>query len=88
MRCAGRWCRYLAYLKKNYGVEPAVFTFNESDLGINVLFTPQQHADLIKKLGPMLQAAGLQTKMLLGDACSPHPVHFIDAAMNDPECVK
>ncbi len=26
--------------------------------------------------------------MLLGDACSPHPVHFIDVAMNDPECVK
>jgi hypothetical protein len=79
---------YLTYLKANYNAEPVSFSFNESDLGINVIFTPQEHADLIKGLGKYLQSQGLKTKMLLADACSPHPLGFIDAAMKDPECRK
>jgi len=79
---------YLTYLKKNYNAEPLAFSFNESDLGINILFTPQEHAELIKGLGAYLQSQGLKTRLLLGDACSPHPVKFIDAALNDPECSK
>jgi O-glycosyl hydrolase len=79
---------YLIYLKAHFNAEPALVSFNESDLGINILFTPQEHADFIKKLGSMMAEAGLSTKMLLCDACSPHPVHFIDVAMKDPECVK
>jgi len=42
---------YLVYLKQNYGVEPALFSFNESDLGINVRQTGEEHAELIKGLG-------------------------------------
>ncbi len=52
---------YLVYLKKNFNAEPALLSFNESDLGINILFTPQEHADFIKKLGAMLQAASPTT---------------------------
>ena len=30
---------YLIYLKKKYGVEIRLFSFNESDLGINIRLT-------------------------------------------------
>ncbi len=79
---------YLTYLKTNYNAEPVSFSFNESDLGINILFTPQQHADLIKGLGKYLASQGLKTKMLLADAASPHPLQFVDPALKDPECRK
>jgi hypothetical protein len=79
---------YLTYMKANYNAEPAAFSFNESDLGINVLFTPQEHADFIKGLGKYLEAQGLKTKLLLADAASPHPLGFITPAMRDPECRK
>ncbi len=79
---------YLKYLKANFQAEPVAFSFNESDLGINVIFTPQEHADMIKGLGKYLESQGIKTRMLLADASSPHPVHFIDAVMADPECRK
>jgi hypothetical protein len=79
---------YLQYLKQNYGAEPRLFSFNESDIGIDVLQSPEEHALTIKRLGAYFASRGLVTKMLLGDTSDPTAVDFINAAMNDPEAVK
>ncbi len=79
---------YLEYLKQNYGAEPVLFSFNESDMGINVLQSPQEHADAIKRLGPYFASRGLKTRMLLGDTGNPTGDKFIDAALADPEAAK
>lgn len=79
---------YLLYLKRQYGVEAFAFSFNESDLGINVRQTAEEHAQLIKGLGAHLAALGLATKLLLGDTSDAWPIAFIKPAMNDLEAVK
>jgi hypothetical protein len=76
---------YLVYLKQNYGVEPALFSFNESDLGINVRQTGEEHAELIKGLGAHFASRGIITKLLLGDNSDATTFDFILPAMNDPE---
>lgn len=79
---------YLVYLKQNYGVEADMFSFNESDLGINVFHTPQEHADFIKGFGAYMASRGLATRMLLGDNSDATTFDFIIPAMNDPETHK
>jgi hypothetical protein len=74
---------YLLLLKSRYGVEPALFSFNESDLGINVRQTPREHDALIRGLGAYLAAHGLATKMLLGDTSDATATDFIGVAMAD-----
>lgn len=79
---------YLVYLKQNYGVEAELFSFNESDLGINVFHTPQEHADFIKGFGAYMDSRGLATRMLLGDNSDATTFDFILPAMKDPETHK
>ncbi|MGO8926907.1 MAG: hypothetical protein ACLQU3_08470 [Limisphaerales bacterium] len=79
---------YLEYLKQNFGAEPVLFSFNESDMGINVLQSPQEHADAIKRLGAYFASRGLKTRMLLGDTGNPTGDKFIDVALADPEAAK
>ena len=79
---------YLLFLKEKYGVEAAVFTFNESDLGINVRQTPREHDETIKALGASFAAHGLATKMALGDTSDATPVDFIQPALHDPAAAK
>jgi len=79
---------YLVYLKQAYGVEAVMYSFNESDLGIDVLHTAQEHADFIKGLGSYMASCGLATKMLLGDNSDATTFDFILPAMNDPETHK
>jgi len=74
---------YILYLKANYGVEVKLFSFNESDLGINIRVSSQQHDELIKGLGAYFAAHGLQTKMLLGDNSDATTYKFIYPALND-----
>lgn len=76
---------YIQYLKDAYGVEVKLFSFNESDLGINVRQTGEEHAKLIKELGAYFATRGLPTKMLLGDNSDATTYEFIYPAMNDPE---
>jgi hypothetical protein len=76
---------YLVYLKQNYGVEPVLFSFNESDLGINVRQTGEEHAEFIKGLGAHFASRGITTKLLLGDNSDATTFDFILPAMNDPE---
>ena len=74
---------YLQYLKRYYGVEARAFSFNESDLGIDVRQTAQEHLELIKGLGAYMKAHGLATTMLLGDVSDATPTRFIEPALAD-----
>jgi len=79
---------YLGYAKREYGFEPDLFSFNESNIGINVAMTPEAHAAFIERIGTALKAAGLKTKMLLGDATGPRDTHrFTLAAASDPKAL-
>lgn len=75
---------YVTCLKEQYGVEPSLFSFNESDLGINIRQTAAEHAELIRGLGAYFAERGLKTKMLLGDNSDATTYSFIDAALDDP----
>lgn len=66
---------YLDYLRKNYGVEPDLLSFNEPDLGVYVGATPQRHRDAILHLGRYLESHGFKTKLLLGDTANPRGTH-------------
>ena len=75
---------YLEFLKKDYGVEADYFSFNESDLGIDVVFSPEEHRDFIKAFGQYLADRGLKTLMLLGDNSDATTFDFILPTLNDP----
>ena len=79
---------YLVWLKEKFGVEAAMFTFNESDLGIDVRQTAQEHRAMIKTFGPYFASRGLATKLALGDTSDATPVDFIQPALHDPEAAK
>jgi len=79
---------YLVYLKEAYGVEAAMFSFNESDLGIYVRQTGEEHAALIKTLGEYMASQGLATKMLVGDNSDANTYDFLTPAIEDPETHK
>lgn len=79
---------YLVFLKEHYGVEAVMFSFNESDLGIDVRQTAEEHARLIRELGAYLGERGLATKMLLGDTSDATAMDFIVPAMADPEALR
>jgi hypothetical protein len=74
---------YIEYLKNAYGVEISDFSFNESDLGINIRQTGDEHAGLIKGLGAYFITRGLKTKLLLGDNSDATTYTFIEAAIHD-----
>ena len=75
---------YLEFLKRDYGVEADYFSFNESDLGIDVVFTPEEHRDFIKTFGQYLAQRNMKTLMLLGDNSDANTFDFILPALNDP----
>ena len=76
---------YLLYAKREYSVEPDLFSFNEANIGINIGLTPEAHARAIQRIGAYFQKIGLKTKMLLGDAAGPRDTHnFALAAASDP----
>ncbi len=79
---------YLVYLKEAYGVEAAMFSFNESDLGIYIRQTGEEHAALIKSMGSSMAAHGLATRMVLGDNSDANTYAFVTPAMNDIETHK
>lgn len=76
---------YVKYLKEAYGVQAVMFSFNESDLGIDVHQSAEEHDMLIKELGQKFEAAGLETKFLLGDTADANGWEFTTLASKDPE---
>jgi hypothetical protein len=79
---------YLLYAKNQYGVEPKLFSFNETDLGVTIKLTPPQYHDAIARLGACFAAHGITTKILIGDVSNPRPVDFISVAAADPDVMK
>jgi hypothetical protein len=80
---------YLLYAKREYGAEPDLFSFNESNIGIYVGLTPETHTKVIKRIGTYFQKQGLKTKMLLGDATGPRDTHkFVLEAAADPDAMQ
>jgi hypothetical protein len=58
---------FLVKAKTEYGVEVDYFSFNESDGGWQLQFSPQATIAFIKKAMARFEAAGLKTKFLLAD---------------------
>ncbi|MHB8864565.1 MAG: glycoside hydrolase [Pirellulaceae bacterium] len=86
LECIGS---YLTYAKQQYGVEPDLFSFNEANIGIYVLFSAEEHRDAIQRIGRHLETLGLHTKMLLADATGPSGTHtYALPAANDPQAVQ
>jgi hypothetical protein len=75
---------YILLLKQQYKTEPKYFSFNESDLGINVRQTAQEHDLLVKGLGTYFANHGLATRVMLGDNSDATTYSFVDSAMKDP----
>jgi hypothetical protein len=58
---------FLLKAKNDYGVEIDYFSFNESDGGWQVKFSPQETIAFIKKAMERFKSAGIKTKFLLAD---------------------
>jgi hypothetical protein len=74
----GRWpeliecvTSYLLHMKERYGVEPALFSFNESDMGVYLKLNADETRRLTILLGEAFAKARLSTKLLLGDSADP-----------------
>ncbi len=86
LECIGS---YLLYAKRQYGVEPDLFSFNEANIGVRVLLSPEEHRDAIKRIGAHLEKLGLKTKMLLADVNQPRGTEeYALPAAQDPEAMR
>ena len=86
LECIGS---YLLYAKRQYGVEPELFCFNEANIGVYVYFSAEEHREAIKRIGAHLRQLGLRTKMLLADATGPQGTHvYAEPAAADPEAMQ
>ncbi len=75
--------------KNEYGVEVDQFSFNESDGGYQIIFSPEATISFVKKAGAKFEAAGLKTKFLLADtAQTKGTVEFATRILADPEIWK
>ncbi len=80
---------YILYARDYYGVEPDLFSFNEPDLGIRILFTPEEHRDAVKRIGRHFERMGLRTRLLLGDTSHARGTHtYVLPAAEDPEALQ
>lgn len=77
--------QFIQYMRDHYGVEAHSFSFNESDLGIYIRQTGEEHAKLIRELGAYFEENGLSTKLLLGDTADAYGYEFPIPAVEDPE---
>lgn len=76
----------LAFLKERYGVEAALFSFNEPETGVEVRQTPAEHVEFLWQMGQRLQERGLATRLLLGDTAhgTPAALQWITPGLDDP----
>ena len=58
---------FLLRAKNEYGVEADYFSFNESDGGYQVIFSPEETIAFFKLAGERFRKAGLKTKFLWAD---------------------
>ncbi len=75
---------WLLYVKDNCGVEINYFSFNEPDIGVNVLMGADSMKSFVSEAGPLFKKAGLNTKFLIGDVSLPTPtVDYAKKMMSD-----
>ncbi len=75
--------------KNEYGVEIDQFSFNESDGGYQIIFSPEATIAFVKKAGQKFEESGLKTKFLLADtAQTKGTVEFASRIMADPSIWK
>jgi hypothetical protein len=80
---------YMLYARDRYGVEPDLFSFNEPDLGVRILFSDEEHRDAVRRIGAHFESLGLKTRMLLGDVANPRGTErYVLKAAADPEALK
>ncbi len=76
------WCQRAKVL----GGEPSSFSFNEPDIGVQIKQTPAEHHRGILRHGAAFQAAGLITRLALGDVANPRVGNdFIQPTLDDPD---
>lgn len=86
LHCLGS---YFLYAREKYGIEPALFSFNEPDWGVNVYFSPATHRDAIKSIGAHFEKLGLKTRMLLGDVTNPRGTDtYTTPTLADPAALR
>ncbi|MDI6774644.1 MAG: hypothetical protein QME60_04515 [Verrucomicrobiota bacterium] len=79
----------LLHEKREYGVEPDLFSFNEPDIGVYVRFSAEEQRDLVRRAGALFQKLGLKTRLLLGDTHSPRDTHvYAQTAADDPQAAR
>ncbi len=61
---------WLLYAREEYGVEVEYVSFNEANLGVNVLLSGDAYAQLIIQAGERFAELGLETRWLLADTSS------------------
>ncbi len=76
---------YLLYLRREHGVEPALFSFNEPDLGM--IRDPGDYRDIVKVIGRRISEAGLKTRILAADTGNARgdKVDYGKPLLEDPE---
>ncbi len=81
------FAQFLVTARDKYGVTVSYVSFNESDYGVQILFTPAELAAFIKVAGPRFKALGLPTKWLVGDTTGGQAlVAFARPQLEDAEC--
>ena len=61
---------WLVHARDQYGVDVKYISFNEANLGVTVLLSPEDYAEMIRVGGMRFEELGLKTKWLLGDCAS------------------
>jgi len=61
---------WLLHARDQYGVEVDYVSFNEANLGVTILLSPEDYAEMIRVGGSRFAELGLKTKWLLGDCAS------------------
>lgn len=80
---------FLLHVKEVYGAEPDLFSFNEPDLGVDIVFSPEEHRDATRMIGEHFARLGLKTKLLLGDTANPRDRHlYVLPTAADPEALQ
>jgi hypothetical protein len=71
---------YLIYARDSYGVKPELVSFNEPDIGSNVLLSAAELRDANERIAAHLASRGLSTKVLLGDVSNPKASEYVGKA--------
>jgi hypothetical protein len=79
---------YLLTARDRYGFEADYFSFNEPDLGVYVLQSPNEHRDAVKSIGRYLQSLGLKTRLLVGDCANASNPAYVEPLAADPEALQ